>query len=148
MCLYPPGLYSDCSSMVENQNLLSANFMIFGFHLKLVLQAVLHMISLSARYSRPSICQKGHVSDTKTSYLHPADIAENQGFYGMWSKCLSVVINCQIQMSITQLCKKRYLANKNVCKLFLGKNLEKGDRRQIGGFDINFSHLSELSFFT
>ena len=39
--------------------------------------ALLHMISLSARYSRPSICQKGHVSDTKTSYLHPADIAEN-----------------------------------------------------------------------
>ena len=66
----------DNATMAEDQNLLSANFMIFGFHLKLILQAVLHMINLSARYSRPSICQKGHVSDTKTSYLHPADIAE------------------------------------------------------------------------
>ena len=48
--------------MAENQNLLSANFMIFGFHLKWALQVVLHMMSLSAKF-----CQKSHVK--KTSYL-------------------------------------------------------------------------------
>ena len=78
----------DNATMAEDQNLLSANFMIFGFHLKLVLQAVPHMISLSARFVRMAMFLTLKPSSTQQIFLKIRASMECR-----LSKCLSVVIN-------------------------------------------------------
>ena len=80
--------------MAEDQNLLSANFMIFGFHLKLVLQAVLHMISLQD-IPVPQFVRKAMFLTLKPPICTQQILLKiRASMECRLSKCLSVVINC------------------------------------------------------